>query len=69
MNDKILPFFDKHVLIVQRVITDMGSKYCERVERPPNLLYPYHNGLEHKKTKPRSTAKTPGPVYELSVIG
>jgi hypothetical protein len=28
LNDRVLPFFEKHELVLQRVLTDRGTEYC-----------------------------------------
>lgn len=65
MNDKILPFFDKHGVSVLRVLTDRGSEYCGRAETHPYELYLHLNDIEHTKTKPRSP-QTNGAVERLN---
>lgn len=54
LNDKVLPFFEKHELPVLRVLTDRGTEYCGRVEQHDYELYLAINDIEHTKTKAQS---------------
>jgi hypothetical protein len=54
LNDKVLPFFEKHELPVLRVLTDRGTEYCGKVEQHDYELYLAINDIEHTKTKAQS---------------
>ena len=54
LNDKVLPFFEKHELPVLRVLTDRGTEFCGRVEQHDYELYLNINDIEHTKTKAQS---------------
>lgn len=54
LNDKVLPFFEKHELPVLRVLTDRGTEYCGKVEQHDYELYLAVNEIEHTKTKAHS---------------
>jgi hypothetical protein len=53
MNDKVLPFFDKHEIRLLRVLTDRGTEYCGAQETHPYELYLYLNDIDHTRTKAR----------------
>jgi transposase InsO family protein len=54
LNDKVLPFFEKHELPVLRVLTDRGTEFCGKVEQHDYELYLAVNDIEHTKTKAQS---------------
>jgi hypothetical protein len=39
LNDKVLPFFERHDLPMLRILTDRGTEYCGRVEHHDYQLY------------------------------
>jgi transposase InsO family protein len=53
LNDKVLPFFDKHEIRLLRVLTDRGTEYCGVRENHPYELYLYLNDIDHTRTKAR----------------
>jgi len=54
LNDKVLPFYNKHQLPLLRILTDRGTEYCGKVETHDYQLYLAVNDIEHTKTKARS---------------
>ena len=54
LNDKVLPFYDKHELPLLRILTDRGTEYCGKAETHDYQLYMAINDIEHTKTKARS---------------
>ncbi|WP_319521335.1 IS481 family transposase [uncultured Desulfosarcina sp.] len=54
LNDKVLPFYEKHELPLLRVLTDRGTEYCGKAETHDYQLYLAINDIEHTKTKARS---------------
>ena len=54
LNDKVLPFFEKHELPMLRILTDRGTEYCGKAEQHDYQLYLALNDIEHTKTKVRS---------------
>ena len=54
LNDKVLPFFEKHDLPMLRILTDRGTEYCGRAEQHDYQLYLALNDIEHTKTKANS---------------
>lgn len=67
LNDKVLPFFDDHGMILLRTLTDRGTEYCGRIETHPYLLFLHLNGIEHSKTKVRHP-QTNGSTERLNQI-
>ena len=53
LNDKALPFFDKHGLSIFRVLTDRGPEFCGRPDAHPYELFLTLNDIDHSKTKAR----------------
>jgi transposase len=54
LNDKVLPFYEKHQLPLLRILTDRGTEYCGKAETHDYQLYLAINDIEHTKTKARS---------------
>ena len=51
LNDKILPFFDKHGVTLNRILTDRGTEYCGKPEHQAYQLYLGIENIDHSKTK------------------
>lgn len=54
LNDRVVPFFDQHDLIVSRVLTDRGTEYCGRPESHDYELYLAIENIDHTRTKVKS---------------
>ena len=54
LNDRVLPFFEEHKLLLLRILTDRGTEYCGRDETHDYQLYLVINDIDHTKTKARS---------------
>lgn len=54
LNDRVLPFFEKHELPMLRILTDRGTEYCGKAEHHDYQLYMALNDIEHTKTKVKS---------------
>ena len=54
LNDKVLPFYEKHHLPLLRILTDRGTEYCGKAETQDYQLYLAINDIEHTKTKAKS---------------
>ena len=54
LNDRVLPFFDEHGIIVSRVLTDRGTEYCGTHDRHEYELYLAVEDIDHTRTKARS---------------
>lgn len=54
LNDKVLPFYEKHQLPMLRILTDRGTEYCGKAETHDYQLYLAINDIEHTRTKAQS---------------
>lgn len=54
LNDRVLPFFERHELPMLRILTDRGTEYCGKAEQHDYQLYLALNDIDHTKTKARS---------------
>src|SRR6187455_1960923 len=54
LNDRVLPFFDEHEIVLSRVLTDRGTEYCG-TDGHEYELYLAVEDIDHTRTK----AKTP----------
>jgi transposase InsO family protein len=54
LNDRVLPFFERHELPMLRILTDRGTEYCGRAEKHDYQLYLALNDIDHTKTKVKS---------------
>lgn len=54
MNDRVVPFFDEHEIVVSRVLTDRGTEYCGKPESHEYELYLAIEDIDHTRTKARS---------------
>jgi hypothetical protein len=54
LNDRVLPFFERHELPMLRILTDRGTEYCGRAEKHDYELYLALNDIDHTKTKAKS---------------
>ena len=39
LNDRVIPFYDEHGVVLQRVLTDRGTEYCGSHDRHEYELY------------------------------
>jgi hypothetical protein len=53
LNDKVLPFNEKHELPLLRILTDRGTEYCGNFETHDYQLNSAIKNIEHAKTKAR----------------
>lgn len=54
LNDKVLPFFESHMIPVMRVLTDRGTEFCGSPEKHLYELFLQMNDIEHTLTKAKS---------------
>ena len=54
LNDRVLPFYQEHQVLLLRILTDRGSEYCGRVEQHDYQLYLAVNDIDHTRTKAQS---------------
>ena len=53
LNDDVLPFFEKHDVHVDTILSDNGREFCGRPDRHPYELFLQLEGIEHRTTKVR----------------
>ena len=54
LNDRVLPFFADHEILLNRVLTDRGTEYCGAPERHEYELYLAVENIDHTRTKTKS---------------
>ena len=54
LNDRVLPFFENHMIPIMRVLTDRGTEYCGAPEKHLYELFLQMNDIEHTMTKAKS---------------
>ena len=50
----MLPFYDEHGVVLQRVLTDRGGEYCGSHDRHEYELYLAVENIDHSRTKTKS---------------
>jgi transposase InsO family protein len=51
LNDRVLPFFDRQEIPLNRVLTDRGTEYCGAPDRHPYELYLAVENIDHTRTR------------------
>lgn len=51
LNDKVLPYFEQYELPMLRILTDIDTEYCGKVEHHDYQLYLAINDIELYKDK------------------
>lgn len=54
LNDRVVPFFDEHGVVLSRMLTDRGTEYCGSPDRHAYELYLAVENLDHTRTKVKS---------------
>jgi transposase InsO family protein len=54
LNDKVLPFYEEHQVVLQRVLTDRGTEFCGTHDRHEYELYLAVENIDHSRTKTKS---------------
>ena len=54
LNDRVLPFYEKHDVPLLRILTDRGTEYCGKYEHHEYELYLAVEDIDHSKTKAKS---------------
>lgn len=54
LNDRVLPFYERHGLPLLRILTDRGSEFSGKYEHHAYELYLIVEGIEHTRTKAKS---------------
>ena len=53
LNDRVLPFFEEHEIVLSRVLTDRGTEYCG-TDSHEYELYLAVEDIDHTRTKAKS---------------
>jgi transposase InsO family protein len=48
LNEDVLPFFEKHAVHVDKILSDNGREFCRRPDRHPYELFLQLEGIEHR---------------------
>lgn len=51
LNDRVLPLFEEHGMLILRMLTDRGTEYCGKIEQHDYELFLALNDIDHTKTK------------------
>jgi hypothetical protein len=51
LNDRVVPWFDMHEILLHRILTDRGTEYCGKVGHHAYELYLAVENIDHSKTK------------------
>src|SRR6202023_1329591 len=54
LNDRVVPFFDEHGVMLNRILTDRGTEYCGTPERHEHELYFAVENIDHTRTRAKS---------------
>jgi transposase InsO family protein len=54
LNDRVVPFFETHGILLNRILTDRGTEYCGAPDRHEYELYLAVEDIEHTRTKTKS---------------
>lgn len=54
LNDRVLPFYERHDVKLLRILTDRGTEYCGAREHHEYELYLTIEDIDHSKTKAKS---------------
>jgi transposase InsO family protein len=54
LNDRVVPFFDKHNIPLLRILTDRGTEYCGNREHHEYQLYLALEDIDHSTTRAKS---------------
>lgn len=51
LNDRVIPFYDEHGVVLQRILTDRGTEYGGSHDRHEYELYLAVENIDHSRTK------------------
>ena len=54
LNDRVIPFFEKHKISLLRILTDRGTEFCGKPDSHEYQLFLALNDIDHTKTKAKS---------------
>ena len=58
LNDRVLPFFEEHGIVLCRVLTDRGTEYCGNREHHDYELYLAVEDIDQRGPRPRARRRT-----------
>jgi transposase InsO family protein len=65
VNDRVLPFYKKHGITVEHILTDNGREYCGRAMIHPYQIFMEFNDIRHRRTRV-ATPRTNGFVERFN---
>ena len=65
VNDSVLPFYKRHGITVEHILTDNGREYCGRAMIHPYQIFMEFNDIKHRRTKV-ATPRTNGFVERFN---
>jgi transposase InsO family protein len=54
LNDRVVPFFDRHGIPLLRILTDRGTEFCGKPDAHDYQLFLALNDIDHTKTKAKN---------------
>ena len=54
LNDRVIPFFDEHEVVILRILTDRGTEFCGKPDKHEYELFLALNDIDHTKTKAKN---------------
>lgn len=54
LNDRVVPFFDKHGIPLLRILTDRGTEFCGKPDAHDYQLFLALNDIDHTKTNAKN---------------
>jgi transposase InsO family protein len=54
LNDRVIPFYEEHDVVLQRILTDRGTEFCGTHDRHEYELYLAVENIDHSRTKAKS---------------
>ncbi len=54
LNDRVIPFFDKHGIPLLRILTDRGTEFCGKPDTHDYQLFLALNDIDHTRTKAKN---------------
>jgi len=54
LNDRVIPFFDRHQIPLLRILTDRGTEFCGKPDTHEYELFLALNDIDHSKTKAKN---------------
>jgi hypothetical protein len=71
LNDRVLPSFEEHGIVVNRMLTDRGTEYCGNPEHHEYELYLAVEDIDHTRTRtksPQTTDEIEQPFFQTGVL-